>query len=121
MKPVRLGSLHKLIVKSTTVHVTGGVCYLCRDTLYLLNPDLTEDTALTLPTSTSNIDTCTASDRSDNPVMATERESGMNHGTCILHDIQLAHRRGGKQCSFIQQLDGKRRLVLTFTGAFDFQ
>ena len=56
------------------VHVIGGVCVICRDTLYLLNLDLTEDTAITLPTSTSNVDTCTASDRPDNPVMATERE-----------------------------------------------
>lgn len=43
----------------------------CRDTLYLLNPDLSLDTALDLPTSSTNIDTCTTTDRSDNPVMTS--------------------------------------------------
>ncbi|CAI8022690.1 Endothelin-converting enzyme 1 [Geodia barretti] len=50
--------------------IPGKLLIGAADTLYLLNPDLTEDTALTLPTSTSNIDTCTASDRSDNPGLA---------------------------------------------------
>ena len=42
----------------------------------------------------------------------------------LLHDIQLAHIPGEENnVAFIQQLDGKRRLVvaLTITDVFDFQ
>ena len=58
----------------------------CRDTLYLLNPDLSLDTALDLPTSISNIDTCTTTDRSDNPVMTS----------FILHFVEFYPTRHGQ-------------------------
>ena len=44
------------------------IIILLSDTLYMMNPDLTVDTALELPASQSDVDMCITSTRRDNPV-----------------------------------------------------